>query len=86
MSKSLSNQLQELKPLLPKRYQFKLSKKLKDVPRWRIKRAFAGQSQPDDIIRKIFSAASRMSKKHLEEQAEAMQITSDLQKIAAEIQ
>lgn len=83
MSHSLSTQLQELKPLLPKRYQRKLDEQLTDVALWRIKKAFSGYSQPDEVMRKIFRAASRLSKNHLQEVAEAKKIVRGLQNMAA---
>jgi len=89
MSKSVSKSLTALKPMLPYGYQRKLEAKLSnssiDIPLWRIKKAFAGRNQPEKILRKLFSEASKMSREHLKELKAAKKISKSLQAFAATV-
>ena len=87
MSKTISKSLQELIPLLPRNYQIQLAETLSHrespIPLWRIKKAFSGESQPDEILSEIFSKASELSENHLNKMALVINKTQRLKKVAA---
>lgn len=56
--------LSKLKPLLPKRYQEKISKKLPHISMSQIKRATSGRLKNEDILTQIFDTAAEMARKN----------------------